>query len=259
MAVPSPRALGFGVLLIAVASPAGAWTDATRVRMLKDALKVTPPALNAILERYGRDLERGVLVPSRRETEEVHYQIADGSSGLAAAAVAAKEAEARSYLQKKHGLRRFAFEMGVIAHLIADVCFPLNVSDADAREPLYREAYRGYIERSLARIPYVLDRAPTPLLDRGDIEAHLMESARRAGKNYALIGPAFKDDGTPRSPQALDERSVPFGIASLAYSEAVNDIVRIWTHLWRAADGDMSGGPFQEKAVENPRPAGVPE
>jgi len=246
------------VLLIAAVSPAGAWTDATRIRMLRDALKVTPPALNAILAPFDEEVVRGMLVPSRRETEEVHYQIADGSSGLAAAAVSAKEAEARAHLQKKHGLRRFAFEMGVLAHFTADVCFPLNVSDADPREPLYREAYRGYIERSLDRIPYVLDRGPTPLLDRGEIEGHLMESARRSGKNYALIGPAFNDDSAPRSPAAVDERSIPFGVASLAYSQAVNDIVRVWEHLWRAAEGDMSGAPYQ-KAPETPAPAGRTE
>ena len=258
MAVPAGRAWLLALVLIAAVRPAGAWTDATRLRMLKDALKVTPPALGTILKPFDKELQRGMLVPSRREEEEVHYQNADGSSGLAAAAVAAKESEARAFLQKKHGLRRFAFEMGVLAHLVADVCFPLNVSDADAREPLYREAYRSYIERSLGKIPYVLDRRPTPLLDRGEIEAHLMESARRAGKNYAFIGPAFNDDGTPRSPEALDERSIPFGVASLAYSEAVNDIARVWFHLWRAANGDMTGA-VEPKAKEPPPPAGRPE
>jgi len=255
MRVWAPRAGVFVVLLLAAATQARAWTDATRVRMLRDALKVTPPSLNAILQHYSKDLERGMLLPSRRESEEVHYQAADGSSGLAAAAAAAKESEARGYLLKKHGLRRFTFEMGVLAHLVADVCFPLNLSEADAREPLYREAYRSYVERSLAKIPFVLDRAPAPLLDRGEIEAHLMETARKAGKNYALIGPAFNDDGTPRSPAAIDERSVPFGVASLAYSAAVNDIARIWMHLWRAAQGDMSGTPYQQ-AQETPPPAG---
>jgi hypothetical protein len=254
MRVWVPRAGVVVVLLLAAVTQARAWTDATRLRMLHDALKVTPPSLNAILKHHSKDLERGMLLPSRRESEEVHYQAADGSSGLAAAAAAAKESEARGYLLKKHGLRRFTFEMGVLAHLVADVCFPLNLSDADAREPLYREAYRAYIERSLKKIPFVLDRSPAPLLDRGEIEAHLMETARRAGKNYTLIGPAFNDDGTPRSPAAVDERSVPFGVASLAYSEAVNGIARIWMHLWQASQGDMSGTPYQQG--ETPHPAG---
>ena len=48
----------------------------------------------------------------------------------------------------------------------------------------------------------------------------------------------------PTPPASLDERSVPFGIASLAYSQAVNDIVRIWASLWRTAGGDPAPAPL---------------
>jgi hypothetical protein len=34
---------------------------------------------------------------------------------------------------------------------------------------------------------------------------------------------------------------VPFGVGALAYSQAVNDIARIWALLWREAGGDMTG------------------
>ena len=100
----------------AAGTPAAAWTGATRARMIRDALKVTPPALNAILEHYRRDLDRGMQAPSSPETEEVHYQLADGSAGLAAAAVAQKQTEAQGFLSVKHGLKKFAFEMGTLAH-----------------------------------------------------------------------------------------------------------------------------------------------
>jgi len=250
--MPRARLVATVAVLAAVAggalSPARAWTDGTRTRMLKDALKVTPPALASILSRHHQELERGMKDPSRRENEEVHFQDADGRSGLAAAAAAAKEAEARNLLGQKGKLRGFAYEMGVLAHLTADVSFPLNASDADPREPLYREAYRDYIERMLARIPYVLDQAAAPAIDAGNIEAYLMTSAARAGRDYGAIGAAFNDDGTPRSAAALDERSIPFGVASLAYSQAVNDIVRVWEHLWLSAGGDPAGAP-------HPRPA----
>ena len=207
--------------------------------MVRDALKVTPPALDAILDHYRREMERGMLAPSKHEEEEVHYQNVEGG-GLAAAAAARKSQEALALVSEKGRLKRFAFEMGTLAHLVSDVSFPLNASDADPREPLYREAYRVYLESVLDKIPFVLDEAPSPVLDGGDIEGYLKESARRAGRGYASIGPAFRDDGTPRTPDALDERSIPFGIGSLAYSQAVNDIARIWTAVWRKSGGDMA-------------------
>jgi hypothetical protein len=240
----------------APASPAWAWTGATRARMIRDALKVTPPALNAILEHYRRDLDRGMQAPSSHETEEVHYQLADGSAGLAAAAVAQKQTEAQGFLSVKHGLKKFAFEMGTLAHLAADVSFPLNASDADPREPLYREAYRDYIEHVLDRIPFVLDPTAASGVDDMSPETRMMRSARLTARNYDQIGAAFKDDGTPRSAQALDDRSVPFAVASLAYSQAVNDIVRVWCRLWRASGGDMTGPTPQPGPAAVPVPAG---
>ena len=150
---------------------AQSWTDATRTRMIRDALKISPPALREVLQHYEKDLVRGML----------------------------------------------------------------------------------------DRIPFVLDRDAPPALEKDDIRGFVRDIARRAGKNYALIGPAFKDDGTPKSPSALDERSVPFGIASLSYSHSTSDIAWIWRHLWVSINGDMHGTPFlgappPEKVQVPPRP-----
>src|SRR6266446_5397681 len=87
--------------------------------------------------------------------------------------------------------------------------------------------------------------------------AALPANAWTGATRARMIGAAFKDDGTPRTPQSLDERSVPFAVASLAYSQAVNDIVRVWCRLWRASGGDMTGGKTSSPdAASPPVPAG---
>ena len=233
-ALTIPAALA--AIRAAASDPAAAWSEGTRARMLRDALKVTSPGLDAVLTHYHKDLERGMLELTPYEDEEVHYQVAGGGPGLAAAAAAKVAAEAAPLVLQKHGLRKFTFQMGLLAHLVADVNFPLNASDADPREPLYRDAYRKYVERMLDRIPYVLDQSPAPALERDGVEPYLMAGAERAARDYRAIGPAFRDDGAPRSAAAVDERSLPFGAASLAYSQAVNDIVRLWERVWKEAD-----------------------
>ncbi len=241
-----PRGLPGVMLALAIlwpAGPAGAWTDATRQQMLKDALKIAPPALNDILMAYEKQMVRGMIDPSRHEDEEVHWQHPGGGGGLAAQGVAMKEGEIRTLLEERRSPRRVAYEFGTLAHLVADLAFPLNTSDADPREPLYRDAYRRYIESKLARIPVVFDRQPPPDLVGGDLKAFALASARQAAGNYPLIGPAFRDDGTPSSAQALDERSVAFGIASLSYSHAVSNITWVWMHVWKSVNGDMTGTP----------------
>ena len=242
----SRRARATGLLLLAFPTVALAqsWTDATRTRMVADALKISPPALRDILDHYRKDLLRGMIDPSSHETEEVHFQLADGRAGLGGVAIDRKVKDIRDLLARRAAFDKITYEMGVLSHLVADVEFPLNASDADPREPLYRDAYCRYIERMLDRIPFVLDRDPPKTLEKDDIRGFVRDIARRAGKNYALIGPAFKDDGTPKSASALDERSVPFGIASLSYSHSTSDIAWIWRHVWVSINGDMQGTPF---------------
>jgi len=247
------------LLLPALPGEAFAWTEATRRRLLDDAMKVSPPALRAVLDHHRKDLERGMLDPSRHENEEVHYQLADGRGGLAGEAIVRTQEDIRTILAGHRSFRHFAYAMGTLAHLIADVEFPLNASDADPREPLYREAYRSYIEKCLPRIPFVFDRQKPAALEKGDPRAFVAACASRAVRNYDLIGPAFKDDGTPRSPQALDERSVPYGIASLSYSHAASDIAWVWLYVWKSVNGDLSGTPYLNAAapekVTLPKPA----
>lgn len=257
----SRRARATALLILAhcPVALAQSWTDGTRTRMIQDALKISPPALREILLHYEKDLLRGMLDPSRRETEEVHFQHADGRRGLAAAGVERKVAEIRDLLKTRASFARVTYEMGVLAHLVSDAEFPLNASDSDPREALYRDAYRRYVEKMLDRIPFVIDREEPAALKKDDVRGFVLGIARRAAKNYALIGPAFKDDGSPVAPSALDERSVPFGITSLSYSHAASDVSWIWKHVWTSIHGDMQGTPFlnsppPEKAIVPPRP-----
>src|SRR5437879_12213020 len=150
------RSARASTLLVLASWPAAAGaqsrTDATRARMIQDALKIAPPALSEILQRYAKDLNRGMIEPSRHEGEEVHFQHSGGRAGLAAAGVTKKVDEIRGLLDRRVSFHRVTYEMGVLAHLVSDVEFPLNASDSDAREPLYRDAYCRYVERMLDRI-----------------------------------------------------------------------------------------------------------
>src|SRR5262245_5125656 len=95
-----------------------------------------------------------------------------------------------------------------------------------------------------ARFPVVLDGKPSPSLGKDRIEEFGLASARRSSAFVDHVRSAYTPAGKRISAAAFDEKSLPFGVASLSYSQAVNDIARLWTHLWRRAGGDITGQPF---------------
>jgi len=135
--------------------------------------------------------------------------------------------------------------MGVLSHLVADVEFPLNASDADPREPLYRDAYRQYIERVLGRIPFVVDREPPPALEKDDIQEFVRSIARRARQE--LRGSSDRPSRTTarrsRPPPSTSAPSLS-GSPRCRTRTPPATSPGIWRHLWVSINGDMQGTPF---------------
>jgi hypothetical protein len=241
------------VLLAAFASaPVLAWTDAARLRMADDAMKMTPPALNALLERYRKDLMHGMLDASREENREEHRQRTSGGYGKAAELISSRAQQAITIIGQPGRLSLAMYAMGSAAHFVADVNFPLNTGEAESGDPVFYGSYEKYVEKMLGRFPVVLDRTPSEELDSHRLEDFGRAAARRASLFIPPIRNAYTPDGKPRSASAFDERSLPFGVASLSYSHSVNDIARIWLYIWRQAGGDVEGLPFPRSPEENP-------
>ena len=232
------------LLLIGLgSSPAGAWTDATRRRMVDDAIKMTPPALATVLERYRSDLILGMTDPLRGEAGEEHRQHPTGNFGSAAGRIALHSKQAVTIIGQPHRLRLAVYALGTAAHFVADVDFPLNCSPGPVGDPVYYANYAKYAEKMMPYFLVVLDRKPSPDLAKDRFEEFGKTAALRSSQFVSPIQSAYTPDGKPRSPAHFDEKSVPFGVASLSYSQAVNDIARLWAHLWRSAGGDLGGQP----------------
>ena len=85
-------------------------------------------------------------------------------------------------------------------------------------------------------------RSPT-LTEQGPGQ-YLLASSERSRQYAQSVRRAYHPDGTRVSKEAFDARSLAFGVGSLSYSNAVNDIMRVWLWAWEACHGDITNTPY---------------
>jgi hypothetical protein len=237
-------------LLLCPAESALAWTPSARKKMAEDAAKLVPPSLQRLLKRYRRDLGRGMAVRGP-ESKVGHFEHPGGEGGLVDSAAEEMRA-ALAALQGGEPLRDVAARFGRVAHLVADLDDPLVTSQSHPQETQFAPEYARYVESILPKVRLTLERRPPRGIDAGSLRTWAGEAVTWSRQFYEPIGRSFWVEGALVRAEKFDERSIPFGIGSLTYARAVNDIALAWMTLWREGGGDASGALY-DRLIE-PRP-----
>jgi hypothetical protein len=237
----SPGPVFVALLIVASAAPAFAWTAATRVVMIDDAVKMMPPLLRKVLEKRRNDVRRGMLEPMTQEDAPSHRPPWEGGSIEASVDAAARDlvlgAESRGSFHDV--ARRF----GVLAHFVADAGFP--PAAAGALGAARYAHFAALCETRRPRFPLVFYGHGNDALSRDDFKAFTFKILERARAEDANLARAYAQAPSWTDAVAFDDRSVPFAIASLSYSRSVTDIVQAWLAAWRECHGDLGGTPYQ--------------
>lgn len=243
-------------LLLGFIEPALAWTPATRRRMIEDAARLVPPAMQRLIKRHRREVARG-LAPHGTEVSEGHFQHPDGNGQLVDKAVGAMRAACEA-LNAEEPMRRVAGRLGLVAHLVADLNDPLASDAADGREKLYAADFARYVERILPKVRVTLEERVPEGSDAPALRRWSQQAVERARELYAPIGRSYWRDDRLVDSRTFDERSIPFGIGALSYARAVNDIALAWMMIWGEGGGDSAHSLYQKLMTTQTQPSGAP-
>jgi len=227
-------------LFCAAAAPASAWTAATRVVMIDDAIKLMPTTLREVLERRRNDVRRGMLEPMTLEDAPSHRPPWD--SGTLPSSVDAAARDLVSGAETRVSFHDVARRFGVLAHFVADAGFPPAAAGASGASRYAHFASLCQTRRE--RFPLVFYGHDNDALAKNDFKAFTTGVLDRARAEDANLARAYAEAPSWNDPAAFDDRSVPFAIASLSYSRSVTDIVQAWLAAWRLCHGDLGGTPY---------------
>jgi hypothetical protein len=230
-----------------VSGPVFPWSQKTQQTIAVHAISMMPPALRSILEMNKNFLAEGAVAPFHWRNVENHFQHADGSYGTAARKGEDEAEKAVQMIRTKEALDQIAFQFGVVAHYVADVNHPLHTSDADEMEYLFYDEFNKLIASRHDKFRLVFYGYTLPLAKNPGIRAYLTAAAERTNRHYFPLGKAFVQKGKLVRAVKFDERSIPFGIASISYSHAVTDVANVWLTIWARSGKTIDFTPYLKK------------
>ncbi len=227
------------------------WPPEAQRQVLDKATRLMPPSLARILKRHDRAVRQGAEAARKFKPSPPHAQSLEPGDGTAQR-LATSLARITALMDSHAPLKQVAREFGVASHLVTDLSNPFRTAPRDQDSAFFEERFLQYIADHLPHMRVVFTSYQDPLLESGlTTEFGLQMAARSRSYLDDLVG-AFRRFDATGDPSFMDERSIPFGVASLSYSRSVIDTARVWLHAWRQAHGDLSGLPFSLTHPDTP-------
>jgi hypothetical protein len=238
--------IGFSCLL---ASSAGAWTSKTYQIVVVKSVRLMPVSFQSVMLRHQEEILTGCLRPDDRTEQEHTYDVRSGSGYIQDRILELSQTIPRMIYDHKP-FKQVAVELGKMAHYMSDLNDPLLLENADAREDQYRTDFAIFTEKNMEKFPWIFHGHEDTRLTQDQLQTYIQKVAKRAATQYPLLGDSYFPNGKLVSSDTFDWKSLPFGIASLSYSNSITDTVQVWFYTWKKAHGDTTNTPLYKKTKE---------
>lgn len=243
--------------LLTAAAPASAWPTPLMHRLARDARRLLPNTLQALLaEREDKIFEAAYRFPP----ELSHTLAADLTRGaLRPETVSLLQGHMKGFADAM-GEKRIGealILLGASFRVPADLADPvLSVGEAGYPPGVVREYY-AFVEANLGKIPVVLEDRRALQLKSGELPQYWQSVLASSRAQSHVIREELFQKGRLVDHRTLDYRNPAFAVGSISYSRAVNAIAVTWLALWRDANGDTTRMPtpipVKPSGADNPR------
>lgn len=231
--------LSAALLLLVSANSAFAWTAAGDRKIANKSAQLAPPDLKLLIDTFPEAYAAG-LESARGSEGTPSHRLARG--GQLRTALTNEIRGSIAMVRKRGSMYEFVQRLGVISHLVADANNPLHVVSDQELEPSH-EDYERFFESRIAKFPTVFYG-----LERDfRLESYLETMFGRSVRWAPLLREEYFRFGERRRASEFDDRSTGFGIASLAYSHSVTDLVNIYYYIWKEVGGDVRTAAAMQK------------
>lgn len=235
--------------VVVTTRPGHAWTPESQVFLARQAVKVAPKDLRRQILRHMDEVEKGALAPFKDGNAAYHQRTEEnGQLHL----VIQREVERTIAAIKAHKpFDEIAYQVGVVAHYVADAHNPLNTSDRDASEKHYYADFLDYLESTQDRLEivfYGLDRQFETDRRLGGDGGYIERTLARSRDLYDTVSSEYRRIGKLPGRAYFDDRSSAFGTAALLHSRAVTTTAQILRYIWvEAGGGDWRPTPHDDE------------
>jgi len=228
------------ILLFAIASTAQAWTAASDQRIAGKAAQLAPNDLRVMIEKYNNEYQQGLTRAAEDEGSDLHRYFVLSRSGRLRERIERETANVVSMIRSGKPMSQVVFNLGALAHYVADANNPFHVANDDPRLEASHDDYERYFESRMTKFPTVFYGLDTNF----QLSSYLDRTFDRTAKFYPLIDEEYFRFGEEHDSAEFDDRSTAFGVASVCYSRAVTDAVNIYYYVWGHAGGDVRALPL---------------